>query len=157
MAGINIKQLNTRTSPALTDYFYTVDGSTDYNVTLQKIKDLFGIEENTWKTATLTSNSTTYVNTEIGSTNYAVVKLEVLFKRGSRSYRTAQITAMYDGSQVVVSVFDEVNNNDNDYLGITISGGLTGGQIQLQFDIDGSDLNDVVMNYKIIVNKPISV
>jgi hypothetical protein len=156
--GKKIKQLTTRTSALLTDYLYTVAGDQDYNVQWSTIKTLLGLDDlEDWQTDTLSYNSTSYIDTLVDSTVHAVAKVEYLAKRGSRTYRSGQITIMYDSSQVVSNDYWDVTSSDNDDLGMTITARLNGSNLQMKFVVDGSDTTDIVFNWKIISKKPITV
>lgn len=160
MAGKNIKQLTTRTNPALTDFLYTVAGSTDYNVTLDKIKTLFNIGDiEEWQTDTFLTNSTNYTNIE-DSTVYGAIQIEYLIKRSGRGYRTGLITLLVDDGYVdgvSISDFWDAVRSDGDNLGCTFTGKLSSGTIQLKSVIDASDANSVTLNYKVISKRVITV
>lgn len=160
MAGKNIKQLTTRTAPELTDFLYLVAGSTDYNVTLQAIKELFNIGDvEEWQTQSLTNGTTNYINIEDG-TVYGGIEIDYLAKRSGRGYRTGKITILVDSSNsngVTVSDY-YISRNDGDDLGINLDTGfLSAGTIQLKAIIDSSDSNPVVLNYQIVSKRPITV
>jgi len=152
--GKNIKQKTTRTSPTLDDFLYLVAGTKDYNVRLQAIKDLFGVETEKWHETTLSHSTTSYLDT-VDSTVYAVVKIEYLAKRGSRPFHSGVITAIYNRNDVLSS--DNWENIDPDGLGLSISAKISSGFIQLELSVDGSDANDITFNYKIVAKKPITV
>lgn len=153
--GTNIKQLTTRSNPALTDFLYLVAGDEDYNVRLSAIRAFFGIDDiEDWQTKALNHSSDNYINT-VDSTEFGVVKIEYLAKRGSRTYHSGIVTAIYNTSGVLVSDFWE--NSDPDGLGLTISGQLSGGLIQIILTVDSSDTNDITFNYRITSKKPITV
>jgi len=158
--GKNIKQYDSRLSPALTDFLYLVAGETDYNVTLDAIKNLFNIEDiEDWQTETFTSGSTDYTNLEDG-TIYASLQIEYVIKRTGRGYRTGLLTLLVDDSNVngvSVSDFWDATRTDGDDLGCVFSGFLSGGTIQLKSVVDASDANSVIFNYKIISKRPITV
>lgn len=159
--GKNIKQLPTRTTPLLTDFVYAVGGSTDYNLTLDKIKILFGIEDlDQWQSGSVAHGTTDYLNL-IDSTIYGAVKIEYIAKRGARGYRTGVLTLMVDDSAANgVSISDnwETTRFDGDDLGINLDdGSISAGIVQLAIVTDSSDTNDTILNYKIISKRPITV
>src|SRR6056297_2512153 len=107
MAGSkNIKQRDLRSSLAATDFFYIVAGDSDYHSQLSYLKTFLGLDDvEEWQTDEITYNTTSYVDTLVNSTVNAVVKIEYFMKRGSRTYRSGQLTIMYDSSEVVSSDF----------------------------------------------------
>lgn len=161
MAGTNIKQFATKTSPVLTDFLYLVSGSTDYNVTLNAIKTLFNIEDiDVWESSSLANGTTTYINIE-DSTVYGAIQIEYLAKRTGRGYITGLLTLLVDDSHpndVSVSDFKDATRYDNDDLGLTVDDGfISSGTIQLKCVVDASDANPVVFNYRIISKRVITV
>lgn len=160
MAGQNIKQLSTRTSPALTDYLYTVAGTTDYNVTLSAIKTLFGIGDvEAWQTESITNGTTSYINT-IDGTTYGAIEIDYIIKRASRGYRTGKLTIMVDDSHTNGAIASDyyISRDDGDDLGLNLDEALlSAGTIQIKAVADSSDANPVVFNYKIISKRPITV
>jgi len=169
MATTNIKQLTNRTVPQLTDFLYTVAGDTDYNVTLDAIKELFGIEDTElWQNKTLTANNTTYLN--VGSaTDYASFKIEYVIKReddsGTTKYRSGMLSVgtggtgddIFDDSDraLVSDVFDFYVD---DAVGVLADEGvISSGTFQIKFTTDNSYTADAVLNYKIVHKKPITV
>lgn len=158
--GKNIKQLTNRSTPALTDFLYTVAGDVDYNVTLEDIKDLFNVGDiEEWETETFTSGNN-YVN--LGSSlTYAAIQIEYVAKRGSRGYATGLITLLVDDSNtngISVSDFKDAVRYDGDNMGLDLnSGQISAGQIQLKGIVDSSDANDVTFNYRIISKREITV
>ena len=158
--GKNIKQLTSRTTPALSDFLYLVAGSDDYNVTLESIKELFQIEDiEAWQGETL-SSGTSYINIE-DSTIYGAVQIEYLAKRTGRGYVTGLITLLVDDSNtngVSVSDFKDAIRYDGDNLGLTLDEGfMSSGTIQLKAIVDSSDANDVEFNFRIISKRKITV
>lgn len=160
MAGQNIKQLTTRTSPALTDFLYTVAGTTDYNVTLDSIKTLFGVGDvEEWQTEEITNGTTEYINL-IDGTVYGAIEIDYIIKRGSRGYRTGKLTIMVDSSHTNGAIAQDfyLGRDDGDYLGLNLDEALlSAGTIQIKAVADSSDSNPVTFNYQIISKRPITV
>ena len=158
--GKNIKQYDTAITLNGTDFLYIVQGETDKNTTLQKIKEWLNIEDiEDWQTKTFASGSTTFTNLEDG-TEFAALQIEYVLKRTGRGYRTGLLTLLVDDSNpngVSVSDFWDATRTDGDNLGCTFSGFLSGGTIQLKSVVDSSDANSVIFNYKIISKRPITV
>lgn len=160
MAGKNIKQLTNVVTPALTDILYEVQNDLDRNITLQQIKDLFGVGDvEQWQTQSIASGATTYINIEDG-TVYGAVELHYLIKRTGRGYRTGTILLQVDDSTTsgVIVSDNYLGRNDNDDLGLNLDDGvLSSGTIQLKAVADSSDANPVVFNYQIVSKRPITV
>lgn len=160
MAGKNIKQLPNRTTPTLNDILYMVANDTDYNVTLDDIKTLFGINDvEQWQTETFISGSTDYTNL-VDSTIYGAVRLEYLAKRSGRGYRTGIITILVDDSAASgasISDYFDATRFDGDDLGLTLTTQISGGVIQLKSVVDSSDANNVIFNYKQVSKRLITV
>jgi hypothetical protein len=161
MAGKNIKQLTNVTTPLLTALFYIVQNDTDYNMTLTQLKTLFNIENvEEWKTESITNGTTEYLTLE-DSTTYGAIEIEYIAKRSGRGYITGIVTLLVDdsiGSGVSVSNFQTAYRSDGDDLGLTMDfGRLSSGIIQLDITADSSDANPVVLNYKILSKRPITV
>jgi hypothetical protein len=159
--GKNIKQLPQRATPELSDFMYIVAGDSDYNVSLEKLAALFGIEEvEGWQTVTAESGGMAFIDTE-EYTTYAIVKLEYLMRRGSgggRGYRSGTLTMIYTslvgGGIRIVDVYDYPLEDD---LGVQLTGTASSGIMRLQITADSSDSNDTIFNYKIIRRKPITI
>lgn len=157
MAGKNIKQLINRTIPSLNDFLYLVAGTNDYNITLGQVKSLFGIDDiDQWVSATLADNDTSYIDL-VDSTEYGAVRLEYLMKRGSRNYRAGIIDCVLKGSSVIISDVLDVIDSGADDLGVSFTAQLSSGLIQLLAQVDNSDANEAVFNYRIISKKPITI
>lgn len=160
MAGKNIKQLTNVTTPVLTDFMYEVQGTTDHNITLQQIKDLFNIGDvEQWQTVTIEDGDTEFINIEDG-TIYAGIEIKYAIKRGSRGYRTGTITILVDASHANgVQVTDNyLSRFDGDDLGLNLDDGfLSSGTMQLKAVADSSDASDTILNYKIVSKRPITV
>jgi hypothetical protein len=83
--------------------------------------------------------------------------LEYLAKRGSRVIHSGVITARYNNSTGGVDVDDYWENIDTDDLGLTVTGQISSGLIQLIMTVDDSDANDITFNYRTLVKKPLVV
>jgi hypothetical protein len=158
--GKNIKQYDNVTTPALTDILYEVQSDIDKNITLQQIKDLFGISDiEDWAIKTQAAG-TGYIDL-IDSTIYGAVRIEYFARRGSRTYRTGGVTLMVDaGATDGVTVADrwDANGSDNDDLGLNIDDGfLSSGVVQLKMVVDSSDGDPIIFNYKILSKRPITI
>ena len=159
--GENLKQLDNRTTPTLSDLIYVVGNNTDWNLSLQQLKTLFDIGEiEAWKTVTLQPNTDSFINL-VDSTLYGAVQLKYIAKRGTRTLRTGKVTLMVDtGGQNGISAADkiEIDPADGDYQGLELDYGyLSSGQIQLKATTDNSDANTTTFNYKIISKRPLIV
>jgi hypothetical protein len=160
MAGKNIKQLTNVVAPALTDILYEVQSDTDYNITLQQIKTLFGVGDvEQWQTESIANGTTKYINIASGTT-YGAVEIHYLVKRSGRGYRTGVIALLVDDSHTNgVSASDNyLGRYDDDDLGLNLDDGkLSSGTIQLKAVADASDANPCVFNYQIVSKRPITV
>jgi len=160
MAGENIKQLQNVVTPALTDLLYMVQNDTDFNITLDQIKELFGVGDvEEWQTQSIANGTTEYINIE-NSTIYGGVELTYIIKRSGRGYRTGRITLLVDDSTTSGVIVSDgyLGRDDGDDLGCTLDfGRLSSGTIQLDATADASDANPVVFNYQIVSKRPITV
>jgi hypothetical protein len=155
MAGKTIKQLTSRTNPALTDFLYLVAGENDYNVTLQKLADLFGVESTVgWAKQIIASTETEYLQLADATEKGSVV-LEYFVRRDGRKYHAGLITVHNDGTNVLLD--DYWPTLDTDDNGISFTAQLSSGYLQLNISADGSDVNDIYFNYRITVRKPLTV
>jgi hypothetical protein len=159
--GENIKQLDPLLTPTLNTLLYAVEGDTDHNLTLSKIKELFNIEDvEPWVAVPLAANSNGFINLADG-TVYGAIKLEYIAKRGSRGYRTGSVVILVDDSSsdgATAADKRESYRVDNDDLGFTLdSGKLSSGTIQLKWITDNSDANATTLNYRILSKRPITV
>jgi hypothetical protein len=155
MAGKTIKQLTSRVNPALTDYLYLVAGENDYNVTLQKLADLLGVEGTEgWRTITIDAGTTHYLPVE-DATKIGAVVIEYFIRRDGRSYHAGVVTIRNDGTNVdYEDYWPTIDSDDN---GITFDAQLASGFLQLNISADSSDPNSVAFNYRITVRKPLVV
>jgi len=155
----HIKQKPTVT-PELTDFLYVVKGSQDANTTLQKIKELFNIEDiEQWKTETISHGTTEYINIE-DATIYGGIEIDYIIKRSTRGYRTGKLTILVDSSNSNgITVSDSyLSRNDGDDLGLNLDDGYSNsGIIQIKAIADSSDSSDTIFNYQIISKRPITV
>jgi len=159
--GKNIKQLTNVTTPKLTDLFHIVQNDISYNISTQQIKTLLGIPDSDVEETKSVSNGTTGFINLGDSTIYGAVEIEYLAKRTGRGYTTGRVTLLVDDSitsGVTVSDYRTASRDDGDDLGLTMDyGRLSGGIIQLDITVDSSDANPVVLNYKIISKRSITV
>jgi hypothetical protein len=155
MAGKTIKQLTSRVNPALTDYLYLVAGENDYNVTLQKLADLLGVEGTEgWRTITIDAGTTHYLPVE-DATKIGAVVIEYFIRRDGRPYHAGIITIRNDGTNVdYEDYWPTIDSDDN---GITFASQLVSGFLQLNISADDSDANSSTFNYRITVRKPLVV
>jgi hypothetical protein len=160
MAGKNIKQLTNVTTPVLEAILYMVQNDTDFNITLQQIKDSFGIGDvEQWQTQSIANGTTVFINLGSGTT-YGAIEIKYLIKRSGRGYRTGIITLLVDDSHAngLIVTDNYLSRDDGDDLGLNMDEGFdSSGTIQLKAIADSSDANPVVFNYKIVSKRPITV
>jgi len=156
--GKNIQALTKREILKLSDIFYVVAGENDYVTDFEAVKKVLQLHDMSyWNESILSAGATNYIDTLVDSTVYGVIKIEYLAKRGTRTYRSGLLTVMYDSAQVVWNDFWDVTSSDADDLGLTLTAQLSGSNIQLICTVDGSDANDITLNWKITVKKPITI